>query len=102
MRLILIAASMATLGACASPPPATPMFEAVRDSVALKRGETAYGVRCMGCHEPATPGAPDRAALSEMPPAYILSALVVGKMKLMAIDLPEEEAREIASYLGKK
>ena len=106
MRLILAAGFAAALGACASQPPAantaTPTFAAVTDPAALKRGETAYGVRCMGCHEPATPGAPDRAALSAMTPAHIYSALTVGKMKLMAVDLPDEEARQIASYLGKK
>jgi len=30
------------------------------------------------------------------------SALTVGKMMLMAVDLPDEEARKIASYPGKK
>ncbi|HEV7693780.1 MAG TPA: c-type cytochrome [Hyphomonadaceae bacterium] len=102
MRLILFAACLATLAACTSATPTAPAFTAVTDADALKRGETAYGVRCMGCHEPATPGAPNRAALSAMTPAHIYSALTVGKMKLMAIDLPEQDAREIASYLGKK
>ena len=98
MRHVFAAMGVLAVAACAT----APAFAPVTDSAALDRGRVAYQTRCMGCHEPATPGAPDRAALAAMAPGDIYSALTVGKMKLMAIDLPDVEAREIASYLGKR
>lgn len=77
-------------------------FDPVADPAALERGKTAYNVRCMGCHEPATPGAPTRADIAAMKPGRIYQSLKTGKMEIMAIDLPDEEAREIASYLAAK
>ena len=43
----------------------------------------------------------NRFALSRMTHSYIVSQLDKGKMQMMALDLTEQQVREIAAYLGK-
>ena len=96
MRRLVIAAFMLVIPACATlEPPIT-------DPQALARGEATFNAYCASCHDPPKLGAPDRFALSRMTPSYILSQLDAGKMQMMALDIPREQAREIAAYLGNK
>ena len=77
-------------------------LEPLPDPSGLSAGALAYGVRCKGCHEPATPGAPDRLALARLPPEAIVASLATGKMKIIAPDMPEQEMLEVAAFLTGK
>jgi cytochrome c5 len=65
---------------------------------ALSNGEILYGYRCKGCHEPATPGAPDRKKLSTYEPRKIVKSLTSGSMKILAPGLSKRELQEIAAF----
>jgi mono/diheme cytochrome c family protein len=73
----------------------------VTDPQALARGEEGFNAFCARCHDPPRLGAPNRFALSRMTHSYIVSQLDKGKMQMMALDLTEQQVREIAAYLGK-
>jgi mono/diheme cytochrome c family protein len=95
MRRLFTAGFAPFVAACAGLEPS------ITDPEALARGGEAFNAYCAPCHDPPKLGAPDRFALSRMTPSYILSQLDEGKMKMMALDLSREQAREIAAYLGK-
>ncbi|HEY7798688.1 MAG TPA: cytochrome c [Hyphomonadaceae bacterium] len=96
MRRLVIAVLVLAAPACATLEPA------ITDREALARGQEGFSAYCASCHDPPKLGAPNRFALSRMTPSYIVSQLDAGKMKMMALDLPPQQVREIAAYLGNK
>lgn len=92
----LIAAVMLVFAAC------TTLEPPITNPEALARGEDGFNSYCARCHDPPRLGAPNRFALSRMTPSYIVSQLDAGKMQMMALDLSEQQVREIAAYLGNK
>jgi hypothetical protein len=50
----------------------------------------------------ATPGAPPLAALETWRPEAIINALMIGKMKMVAIGMQETEARDIAAWITRE
>jgi hypothetical protein len=68
----------------------------------LSPGALAYGVRCKGCHEPPTPGAPDRLTMAKLSSEAIVASLTTGKMKIVAPGMPVQEMREVAAFLTGK
>ena len=96
MRRLVIAGFAIAVSACAALEPA------ITDKQALARGESNFNTYCVACHDPPKLGAPDRFALSRLTPAYIVSQLDAGKMKMMALDIPPQEVREIAAYIGRR
>jgi mono/diheme cytochrome c family protein len=114
LRLTAIALAL-SLAACATPEPAPQAVSASTQAIppqavpmplpaktarrADSPGGYAFSYRCAGCHNPATPGAPLLVQLEAMRPETIVAALTTGRMKLMAIDMPETEARDIAAWL---
>jgi cytochrome c553 len=69
-------------------------------SPGLSDAEILYGYRCKGCHEPATPGAPDRKALATYDESEIIDSLRKGPMKPLATGLTKDEIRELAAFLS--
>jgi len=67
----------------------------------LSHVEILYGYRCKGCHEPATPGAPNRKELATFEQQEIVDALNKGSMKALAPGLSREEMRALAIFLTK-
>ena len=67
----------------------------------LSHAEILYGYRCKGCHEPATPGAPNREELATFEQQDIVDALNKGTMKVLAPGLSREEMRALAIFLTK-
>lgn len=65
-------------------------------------GEIIYGYRCKGCHEPATPGAPDRKKLAALERKEIVKALRSGRMKVLSAGLTQDEMNQIALFLSAK
>lgn len=65
----------------------------------LSPGETLYGFRCKGCHEPGQPGIPNLAALKALGPEAIVRSLERGSMKVMGSNLTPEEKRQIAAFI---
>jgi polyvinyl alcohol dehydrogenase (cytochrome) len=61
-----------------------------------------YDYRCKGCHEPATPGAPDRKELASLETREIVDALRKGPMKMLATGLTKQEIRALAMFLSDK
>ena len=96
MRRLVVAIVVLATAACAALEPS------ITDPQALARGEEGFSAYCVSCHDPPKLGAPNRFALSRMTPSYIVSQLDAGKMKMMALDLSQQQVREIAAYLGNK
>lgn len=94
MRMTLVLAALLLTGCASQPAPSDP--------TTIAAGAFAYGYRCKGCHEPATPGAPTREEMAAMKPGKIVRTLTTGKMKLLTLDMPESEAKAIAAYLTLK
>ncbi|MGZ6016946.1 MAG: c-type cytochrome, partial [Phenylobacterium sp.] len=65
----------------------------------LGAGEAVFAARCKSCHEPAIDRAPNRVALSAMPPAQIVTALTSGAMTPMAQGLSDADKQAVAAYL---
>jgi polyvinyl alcohol dehydrogenase (cytochrome) len=91
----VIAAALALLVAqtLAAPPPMAPQAQP------LGNAQIDYDYRCKSCHEPAQPGAPDRAALARLPAAAIVRSLETGKMKAMGSTLTADEKKAIAAFI---
>ena len=96
MRRLVIVVFGLTAAAC------TTLEPPINNPEALARGEANFNAYCASCHDPPKLGAPNRFALSRLTPSYIVSQLNAGKMKMMALDIPPEQAREIAAYIGRK
>jgi len=62
-------------------------------------GEALFDGRCKACHDPAVGRAPNRTALSVLPPAQIVEVLTSGVMTPMAAGLSPDDKRAIAAYL---
>jgi cytochrome c5 len=92
-----------TFAACATAKndPTAPVGGEVAKSQAtgLSNAEILYGYRCKGCHEPATPGAPDRKELATYEEREIVAALSKGAMKHFAPGLSKQDVRELAAFL---
>src|SRR5262245_58728717 len=86
--LALILAGL-NLAACQGTSPST--SPAPLDASGLSNGEILYGYRCKGCHEPATPGAPNRKELAGLDRREIVKALRSGRMKPLATGLTRDE-----------
>ncbi|HTE40205.1 MAG TPA: hypothetical protein VK629_05215 [Steroidobacteraceae bacterium] len=71
------------------------------DPSGLSHAELIYGYRCKGCHEPATPGAPDRKELATYEQKEIFDAMSKGAMKALASGLTRQQMREMAVFLTK-
>ena len=78
---------------------AQPAAPAVRRSEG--EGARPFGDRCASCHGSAkVPDAPDPLVLKRMTPEHIYQVLTVGDMKDIAKDVPDEDKRAIATFLG--
>jgi polyvinyl alcohol dehydrogenase (cytochrome) len=62
-------------------------------------GEALFNTRCKACHDPAVGRAPNRTALSVLPPGQIVEVLTSGVMAPMAAGLSPDDKRAIAAYL---
>ena len=76
--------------------------EPLPDPSGFSAGALTYGMRCQGCHEPATAGAPDRVALAQLTPEAIVRSHATDKMQLIGPDFPEQQMREVAAFLTGK
>src|SRR4249919_3038696 len=62
-------------------------------------GEAVFNGRCKACHDPAIDRAPNRGALSALPPGQIVDALTNGVMKPMAAGLSDADKQAVAAFL---
>jgi cytochrome c553 len=95
--VVLLAAIVLAGCSVAREPAAAPASTAT--SSGLSNAEILYGYRCKGCHEPATPGAPNRKELAALEQREIIDALRTGPMKPLATGLTKQEVRELATFL---
>jgi cytochrome c553 len=98
MKVIALVA-IAALTSCSVAREPTDVPISTATSAGLSNAEILYGYRCKGCHEPATPGAPNRKQLAALETREIVDALREGPMKSLATGLTRQEMRELAAYL---
>ncbi|HXQ26129.1 MAG TPA: PQQ-binding-like beta-propeller repeat protein [Candidatus Acidoferrales bacterium] len=79
---------------------AGPLAAGQDKSVANKEGEALYGERCAACHDAGVSRAPSRAAMSEMPPEGIQSALTTGRMSSQGANLTAEQIDAVSHFLS--
>jgi polyvinyl alcohol dehydrogenase (cytochrome) len=65
----------------------------------VNAGAAVFNGRCKACHDPAIDRAPNRGALSALPPAHIVDALTNGVMKPMAAGLSDADKQSVAAFL---
>lgn len=65
-------------------------------------GEGLFKARCAFCHEGGNPGAPTKDVLKTKEPAFVVDALLTGKMMAMASGMSESDAKNIAFYITGK
>jgi cytochrome c553 len=99
MKLLMLFLAAALTGCSVAREPANvPPVSAAAPS-GLGNAEILYGYRCKGCHEPATPGAPDRKELAALERREIIDALRAGSMKPLATGLSKQEIHDLATFL---
>jgi len=76
-----------------------PVFAIEVDQKALQ-GAALYKQYCAGCHEVAASNAPTRASLGQMSATTILQQLAIGKMKVQAQALDQEQKALVAEFLA--
>ena len=77
--------------------------QAAAQAVRRSEGEGGrnFGDRCASCHgNPKVPDAPDPLVLKRMTPEHIYQVLTVGDMKDIAKNIPDDDKRAIATFLG--
>jgi cytochrome c553 len=91
--------ALLALAGCATVPDEPVAPPRIDSASGLTQAEIIYGYRCKGCHEPATPGAPDRKELATYDENEIVAALSKGAMKHFAPGLSKQDMRELAAFL---
>jgi cytochrome c553 len=100
MKLGIVLVAAAVAGCSAAQPKPNAIAQPTTVTTGLSNAEILYGYRCKGCHEPATPGAPDRKALATFAQQEIIDALSKGAMKPLATGLTQQEMRDLAAFLS--
>jgi len=69
-------------------------------TAAKNEGEALYGERCASCHDAGVARAPSRAAMAEMPPDGIRSALTTGRMSSQGANLTAAQIDAVSHFLS--